>query len=555
MLNCISGMAEFNAGDIFINGESIKTNERSLRSLMGYVPQNDIVYDNLTLERMLMYSAKLRMPVDTTPAEIQAKIDETLDLVELSAHRTTMISRLSGGQKKRASIAVELLASPKRFFLDEPSSGLDPGTEKHLMQMLKKLSDTGKTVIMVTHTVQNINICDRLICMGNGGFLCYSGEPQRALDFFGKEDMIDIYDDLNENSKAVSERFNAEEARRRPGGNDDVEEKVIPKARYAFVPRKFFKQFFVMTARYAEIIFNSRSRLLMLLIMPVALTFLVCLAFQADGNIYNYLGLSIDRDCLPFLVAGDTMKLMFAFSCAAFWIGIFNSVQEISKERNIFEREKFTGVRAVPYVLSKFVIIGAICFIQTIIMQLMFNFFSNTTATVDGSMDSITALSLGMGEEGIVFSSLPMELFVTTFLCVLSAMCLGLLISSAASNDLALILCPVFLLPQILFSGVASTLSGITETISRIVPCRWACIAYFASSGLNDMYESAKFEVGSWELTEYETGFGVDEAYSAYKTYVGSLDPTRSAWVVLAVMSIVCVVASMVILTVKKTKR
>ena len=556
ILNCISGMAEFSAGDIFINGESIKTNERSLRSLMGYVPQNDIVYDNLTLERMLMYSAKLRMPVDTTPAEIQDKIDETLELVELTAHRTTMISRLSGGQKKRASIAVELLASPRLFFLDEPSSGLDPGTEKHLMQMLKKLSETGKTVIMVTHTVQNINVCDRLICMGNGGVLCYSGNPAKALDFFGKEDMIDIYDDLNENSKAVSERFAAEEAKRNPGGNQDIEEKNVPKARYAFVPKKFFKQFFVMTARYAEIIFNSRSRLLMLLIMPIALTALVCIAFQADGNIYNYLGLSVDRDCLPFLVAGDTMKLMFAFSCAAFWIGIFNSVQEISKERNIFEREKFTGVRAVPYVLSKFVIIGIICLVQTIIMQLLFNFFSNTTATVDGNIDSLTALPIKMNDGGIVFtSSLPMELFVTSFLCVMSAMCLGLLISSAASNDLALILCPVFLLPQILFSGVASTLSGITETISKIIPCRWACIAYFTSSNINDMYESAKFEVGSWELTEYETGFGVDEAYSAYKTYVGSLNPTKSAWVVLAIMCVVCVIASMIILTVRKTKR
>ena len=556
LLNCISGMAGFTAGNIFINGESIRTNERSLRSLMGYVPQNDIVYDNLTLERMLMYSAKLRMPVDTTPAEIQAKIDETLDLVELTAHRTTMISRLSGGQKKRASIAVELLASPKLFFLDEPSSGLDPGTEKHLMHMLKKLSETGKTVIMVTHTVQNINICDRLICMGNGGLLCYSGKPSKALEFFGKEDMIDIYDDLNENSVAVSERFRAMEENQRPSGNgNNEEEKPAMKAKYAFVPKKFFKQFFVMTARYAEIIFNDRSRLLLLLIMPVALTILVCVAFQADGNIYNYLGLSVDRDCLPFLVAGDTMKLMFAFSCAAFWIGIFNSVQEISKERTIFEREKFTGVRAVPYVLSKLVIIGIICLIQSIIMQLLFNYFSNTTATVDGDMDSLTALAVRMNDEGIIFNSLPVELFVTTFLCVMCAMCLGLLISSAASNDLALILCPVFLLPQILFSGVASTLSGITETISKIVPCRWACIAYFTSSAINDMYESAKFEVGSWKLTEYSTGFGVDEAYSAAKTYVGSLDPTKSAWVVLLAMSVACVIGSMVILTVRKTKR
>ncbi len=555
ILNCISGMTDITSGDIFINGESIKTNEKSLRSLMGYVPQNDIVYDNLTLERMLMYSAKLRMPVDTTPAEIQAKIDETLELVELTSHRTTMISRLSGGQKKRASIAVELLASPKLFFLDEPSSGLDPGTEKHLMQMLKKLSETGKTVIMVTHTVQNINICDRLICMGNGGLLCYSGKPENALGFFGKNDMIDIYDDLNENSQAVSQRFAEQQAKAQPEGIKDMESSTVQKKAAGFSFKVFTKQFLVMTARYAEIIKNSRSRLIMLIAMPIALTFLVCIAFQADGDLYNIFGLTIDRDCLPFLVAGDTMKLMFAFSCAAFWVGIFNSVQEISKERTIFEREQFTGVKAVPYVLSKFVIIGIICFIQTLIMQMLFNFFSDTTATVDGDVNSITALPIHMNEEGIVFSHLSTELFLTTFLCVMSAMCLGLLISSAASNDLALILCPVFLLPQILFSGVASTLSGITETISKIVPCRWACIAYFTSSKINDMYESVKFEVGSWTKTEYSTGFGVDEAYSEARTYVGSMNPTKSAWFVLILMSIICVAASMIILSTRKTKR
>ena len=218
---------------------------------------------------MLMYSAKLRMPVDTSKAEIRAKITETLKLVELYEQRNTMISALSGGQKKRASIAVELLASPKLFFLDEPSSGLDPGTEKHLMMMLKRLSETGKTVIMVTHTVQNIKMCDRLICMGKGGVLCYSGSPSKALEFFGKEDMIDIYDDLNDNAKATSKRFAEEQARLRPDGVEEFKEKVVPKARYAFVPKKFFKQFFVMTGRYAEIIFNSRSRLVKLWIVAM----------------------------------------------------------------------------------------------------------------------------------------------------------------------------------------------------------------------------------------------------------------------------------------------
>lgn len=545
LLNCLSGMTDFSSGDVLINGVSIKANNRSVRSIIGYVPQNDIVYDSLTLERMLWHSAKLRMPKDTGKEEIEQKIKETLEMVELTQHRHTLISRLSGGQKKRASIAVELLASPKLFFLDEPSSGLDPGTEKNLMAMLKRLAQSGRTVITVTHTVQNINMCDRLICMGNGGLLCYSGSPATALGFFGKHNMTDIYDDLNDNSAAVCAKFaqyTGADPQIIPG--DDTDEKE--KKRSIF---EGLRQFRVLTARYAEITVKSKMRLALLLLMPVVLTMLVCLAFQADGNILNYLGVIIDRTILPFEVAEDTMKLMFSFSCAAFWVGIFNSVQEISKERRIYERERFTGVKSVPYIFSKFTVIGLLCFIQSVIMVALLIFFSNTTATIDGNINSVTALSIGMREGGIIFkNALWLELFITTFLSLLSAMCLGLAVSSAVSNEMALVICPVCLLPQILFSGVASPLSGFTEWISQIITCRWACIAYFTSSGLNTMYASCKYDAGMWVKTEFSNGFGIDEAYSEYKRYLFGLDPVLSAWVALLIMSAVCILAAILFL-------
>ena len=551
LLNCLSGMAGFNSGDVLINGESIKANSRSIRSIIGYVPQNDIVYDNLTLERMLYYSAQLRMPKDTSKDEILKKIDETLEMVELSAHRKTVISRLSGGQKKRASIAVELLASPKLFFLDEPSSGLDPGTEKNLMAMLKKLAASGKTVIMVTHTVQNIGMCDRVICMGNGGLLCYSGAPDKALEFFGKENMTDIYEDLNEHSAEVSKRFNG--SVRMPAksvsANNDASEKKKKRAKNGW------HQFGILTRRYTEITFRNKSRLLLLMMMPLILTLFVCVAFQADGNIYNYLGLSVDRTSLPFLVGVDTMKLMFAFACAAFWVGIFNSVQEISKEQTIYSREKFTGVKSLPYVMSKVVVITILCIAQSAILVLIFSLLTNTTATVDGDMTSSTALALEMNEAGIVFSNLKLELFVTTALTLLSAMCLGLAISAATSNDMALVICPICLLPQILFSGVACDLSGITTSISNFITCRWSCIAYFASSAINDMYESCTYDTGTWTKTEFTNGFGVDEAYSSYKTYLFGLNPVLSAWVALLIMSVVCIVAAILFLRFKNNKK
>lgn len=548
LLNCLSGMADFTSGDILINGESIRTNERSIRSIIGYVPQNDIVYDNLTLEKMLYYSAKLRMPRDTHKQEIERKITTILEMVELTAHRKTMISKLSGGQKKRASIAVELLASPKLFFLDEPSSGLDPGTEKNLMIMLRKMAQGGQTIIMVTHTVQNIHLCDRVICMGSGGLLCYSGSPQGAREFFGKENITDIYDDLNDNSKVTARRF---AQRSQFTGTAPAAPKVIMKKKYHFDLVARIKQFGVLTQRYSEIMLNDKKRLLMLLLMPVLLTGFVCIGFQADGNFYSKIGYIIDRVSYPFLTAEDTMKLMFTFACASFWIGIFNSVQEISKERVIYDREAFTGVKAVPYVMSKFVVITLLCLIQSVIMTFMIVKLTDITI----NEGTVTALNMSMNEGGVVFTNaLWAEIYITTFLSMLSAMCLGLAISAAVSNELALVICPVCLLPQILFAGVAVDLSQMTEFISKVITCRWACIAYFTSTAINSMYEKCSYNV-TWELTEFENGFGVDEAYSYYKTYIGSLNPVLSSWTALLIMSVVCVIFAVIVLMIRNATR
>lgn len=549
LLNCLSGLTDFNSGDVLINGESIRTNSKSIRSIIGYVPQKDIVYDNLTLERMLYYSAKLRMPDDTSIDEIKRKIDETLDMVELNEHRHTMINKLSGGQKKRASIAVELLASPKLFFLDEPSSGLDPGTEKHLMELLKKLAGSGKTVIMVTHTVQNIGMCDRLICMGTGGLLCYSGSPAGAAEFFGKSSLTDIYTDLNENSEAVSKRF----ARLMSSQSESSAEPVLSresskKSRAGF--GHSFRQFAVMTARYSELMINGHLRLLLLAVMPAALTVIVCLAFQADGNIYGKLGISAERASMPFYVALDTMSLLFSFSCAVFWVGIFNSVQEISKERVIFERERRAGAGPLPYVLSKFTVLGILCAMQSALMTALFMRLTDTTAVGGGDTSSADAIHLKINSSGIVFTDGGMwaELYITTLLAALAAMALGLAVSAAVTNEMALVVCPVCLLPQILFSGVVAELTGITETISNIITCRWACIAYFTSTAINGMYRGCAYnsEAGEWVKIEYTNGIGVDEAYSPDKEYFFGLDPVISAWIALAAMTAVCVILAVI---------
>ena len=550
LLNCLAGLTDYSGGGVLVNGEPIRSSGKSMRSLIGYVPQQDIVYDSLTLERMLYYSAKLKMPRDSSESEIRSKIDETLELVELSAHRGTLISKLSGGERKRVSIAVELLGSPRLFFLDEPSSGLDPGTEKHLMQLLRKLAATGKTVIMVTHTVQNLDLCDKIICMGRGGRLCFCGSPKETLSFFNKQALTDIYDELNNHSAECSERYrhyrNRDTAARR---------NVLDAGKYPRTAKglgALLREFWILTSRYVEILWSGRLRLLMLLTLPILLTLLVCITFQADGGFYNLLmrlGVAIDRDTFPFLVYSDTKSLLFTFSCAAFWTGIFNSIQEISKERRIYERERFSGISAAPYTLSKFVPQTLLCFIQAATMTAMLILLTTNTITVNGDVDSFTAMSCSMLSDALVLGTgmMWLETFLTTFLCVLSAMCLGLLISTLVSNEMALVLCPICLMPQILFSGVVGSLSGMTKTLSQAITCKWSCLAYFVSARINDLYKSVSYSGGTWDKVDYSDTI-LDSAYETTTEYIFGMNGVSSAWLVLAGMCLGFVIIATVIL-------
>lgn len=197
VMNAMSGFDSDISGRVYCNGIDLRRNFNTLKNMIGFVPQQDIIYENLTLQRMLYYTAKMKMPSDTSKAEIRARIHKVLEMVDLVQHAKTYIRKLSGGQKKRASIAVEMLADPGLFFLDEPTSGLDPDTEQSLMHTLAKLSKSeGKTIIMVTHTIQSIDLCDKVIFMGPGGKICYCGPPSEITNYFGKKSLVEVYNEL-----------------------------------------------------------------------------------------------------------------------------------------------------------------------------------------------------------------------------------------------------------------------------------------------------------------------------------------------------------------------
>ncbi len=198
LLTCVTGSAPCTAGSVCFDGIDTHGNRNAFDAVVGYVPQKDILHENLTVEQSLLCAARLRIAHDTTRGELRSAVANAIAAVDLQGREKTMIANLSGGQKKRVSIAMELLASPRLLVLDEPTSGLSPDLDRSMMELCRKLSHENCTVLMVTHNMSNINLCDRIAFLGVGGILCYYGPPEQMDEYFGVELTSDIFEKLRE---------------------------------------------------------------------------------------------------------------------------------------------------------------------------------------------------------------------------------------------------------------------------------------------------------------------------------------------------------------------
>ena len=447
VMNCMCGYSMPTEGQVLANGVDLYDNYEILKQIIGYVPQQDIVYENLTVYDMLFYAAELRLPEDTAKAERDAAVVRVMEAVDLANRRNVLIRRLSGGQRKRASIAVELLSDPNLFFLDEPASGLDPGTERNLMMTLKKMTDTGKTVVFVTHSTLNLGMCDKIVFMGAGGKLCFYGTLKDALKFFNVEDSVDIYNLIAENPEAWNEKYRSEYY-----SPKQIAQQGSVSA-HSRIGHRISGQLSLLCRRNLRLIFNDKIRLLMLLVQAPVLAFLISLV--TNGN--------------EFIQYEFTKSLLFALSCSAFWIGILNSIQEVCKERNILRREYMTGLRLDSYILSKLITLGLVCAVQSVLLT------------------SVFAAMVGIPEEGVVFGAFA-EMLLTTFLTALGATALGLLVSSLFKNaDRAMTLAPLLLMPQLLFSGLIFPLEGASKIISYLAICRFSMEGFGTTANLNNL--------------------------------------------------------------------
>lgn len=451
LMTAMSGFDSKVTGHVYCNGTNLHENFQTLKNIIGFVPQQDIIYENITLRKMLYYTAKMKMPEDTSREEIEARIEEVLRMVELQEHKDTYIRRLSGGQKKRASIAVELLANPGLFFLDEPTSGLDPGTEEHLMRTLSRLSkEQEKTIVMVTHTINNLDLCDKVIIMGYGGRLCYCGSPAGIKDFFQTDDLVKVYDIITADPKGWEARF-------KMSGINTVSAQVRESNGEAIKPRTVsgLSQLGILVRRYTTLIMNDIQRLALIFGQPLIIGLLLTLV--AKDGIYE--------------MFAETRSILFTLMSGGIWMGLLNTIQEVNKERVILKREYMGNLKLPIYMLSKYIVQGVISALQAII-------FVMTFVAIKGAPTC----------EGVIIKNATVEMIVLMFLTIYASAGFGLLLSSITkSADRAMAIAPFVLIVQLIFSGILFELSGATEKISYLTFSRWAMESLGSTCDLNDL--------------------------------------------------------------------
>ncbi len=497
LIKALIGIHPADGGRVLYNGRDLYASYAELRNRIGYVPQDDVLHQQLTVRSVLEYAAELRFPPDVPASERLHRVEEVMADLGLTQRAGLAVSRLSGGQRKRTSMAIEMLTRPSLLVLDEPTSGLDPGYEKSVMHLLRDLADGGRTIVAATHSTQSLDRCDRLLFLAPGGQTAYFGPPDEALGWFGKADYADVFQYLDQAPEGVAKAaFAGSPAEERyvasplalPGAN--LAPGAVAAAAGGFgavgsgagggsgagwaagggsgagwaAPSPaatkraaWGKQFVTLTRRYLSVLTADRRNTLLLVLQAPILGLLMMAVFGHDNLVATNPG---SRLSAPTVLVGLIL--------GATYLGASNSIREIVKERGILERDRAIGTSASAYVASKVVVLGGVTLVQAAIL-LVFGIARQG--------------SLG---PGAVLHSAVIELYIVVALTGLAAMALGLLISALVSNaDKALTILPVILFAQFLLTGAVFNLShtaGINQ-LGYLSSARWGYSA--AASTVN----------------------------------------------------------------------
>lgn len=442
LVNIISGRKKPTSGTVKLGRFDVHECFSLLKQDIAYVPQSDPLHEFLTLRQALAYSAQLRLPSDMSAGARDLIIADAAQSVGLEQRLDAKIATLSGGERKRASLATEILSRPNLLFLDEVTSGLDEATDREIMQLLKQLVARGMTIVCVTHTLANIEeVADTIIVMGDGGLVTFCGPPAQLRAFFGIREIGDVFEIIaRDGAENWHERF--EKAfRLKAVGRAHAHRHGEPPQRghgsFLAQTRDSLRQFAILTARNLALLKGDRRTLTMAALQSVIVGALLGFAFTDFGK-----GFEIGNSKVSFLV-------VLAITCM--WIGCAGAAKAIVGELPIYLRERDINLSTVAFVLSKFLVTSLFAVCQVLLL---------------------------MGVATLLAQEIPgawWEQYLLAALAGINGVAIGLIISAVSnSRDQAAVVVPLALAPQLIFgSGMVSNLSAAGEWMAKLLIGAW----------------------------------------------------------------------------------
>lgn len=466
LLGGLTGFTPATRGRVLVGDRDLYAEYDDLRFQVGLVPQSDLVPAQLKVREALEYAARLRFPKDTSAADRDRRVDEVMADLGLIQRAELRIDRLSGGQRKRVSVALEMLTKPALLFLDEPTSGLDPGLDRQVMILLRELADAGRTVVVVTHAVENLGLADYLLVLAAGGYVAYYGPPDDAPAYFNVSDMPSVFLVLEGTPGPEWARRWRESVNR----TDTVSVAPVERPQTRATepgdlrvsrPRGTWSQFLTLTSRNLRVIASDRTYAALLVVLPLVLAATGFLVGSAAG-----LGLSEDP---PFLNPESRLLLMVLVLGSVF-TGAATSIQELVKDRVIYQRERAVGLSRVAYIGSKALVLGVIAALQGLVFALL-------------------ALVGRPGPEDPLVLPGTLEIAVIVAAATVASCMLGLVLSGfLPTRDAALPALVIATMVQVVFSGaIPLRFDRLLDLVGWMMPAYWEFRAMASSVGLDGL--------------------------------------------------------------------
>lgn len=468
LLNALTGLRPAQSGRVLIDGGDFYSRYEEMRFWVGAVPQADLVPAQLRVREALEFAARLRFPKDTPADARRARVSEVLEELGLADRGDLRIDRLSGGQRKRVSVALELLTRPQILFLDEPTSGLDPGLDRQVMMLLRELADDGRTVFVVTHAVENLTLADRLIVLAAGGWLAYDGPPQEVLAHFQVPDMPAVFTTLE---ATPGHEWAVRWSRHRPvrgtgaaGDGTRAEDSEATRAGHGSGPLALAKpvgglsQLSTLVLRNLRTILADPGYVGLLVLLPVILGLAGALVGSRDG---------LGPGSSPGGLNPEARSLLLVIALGCVFTGAATSIQELVKERVIYQRERAVGLSAAAYVASKGLVLG-------------------TIAAVQGFAYALITLAGRPGPAAPLVLPAHLEIAAVASLATVCAAMTGLAISAVLpSREMAMPVLVVLTISEVILSGaIPLRVDWVVDTVGWAMAAHWQFSAMASSIDL-----------------------------------------------------------------------